>query len=269
MQKLIKQNLKEFDKKTITVYLTLRLLVFIVMIIQIFHKNWEAVFVCFLTLFLFLIPFFIDKKLNIDLPTPLEIIILLFIFAAEILGEIQNFYGIIPYWDMILHTLNGFLFGAIGFSLVDILNEHKKTHLKLTPFYVALVSFCFSMTIGVAWEFFEYGVDKIFLFDMQKDKIVTTMSSVYLDPLQDNNPILVPNIDHTTITYVENGEEKQIQIDGYLDIGLNDTMEDLLVNFIGAITFSVFGYLYIKNREKYKLVEGFIPRVKKRKRTTK
>ena len=113
------------------------------------------------------------------------------------------------------------------------------------------------------------GVDKILLFDMQKDKIVTTMSSVYLDPLQDNNPILVPNIDHTTITYVENGEEKQIQIDGYLDIGLNDTMEDLLVNFIGAITFSVFGYLYIKNREKYKLVEGFIPRVKKRKRTTK
>ena len=269
MQKLIKQNLKEFDKKTITVYLTLRLLVFIVMIIQIFHKNWEAVFVCFLTLFLFLIPFFIDKKLNIDLPTPLEIIILLFIFAAEILGEIQNFYGIIPYWDMILHTLNGFLCGAIGFSLVDILNEHKKTHLKLTPFYVALVSFCFSMTIGVAWEFFEYGVDKILLFDMQKDKIVTTMSSVYLDPLQDNNPILVPNIDHTTITYVEYGEEKQIQIDGYLDIGLNDTMEDLLVNFIGAITFSVFGYLYIKNREKYKLVEGFIPRVKKRKRTTK
>ena len=79
MHKFIKKNLKEFDKTTIAVYLTLRLLVFIVMIIQIFHQNWEAVFLCFLTLFLFLIPFFIDKKFKIDLPTPLEIIILLFI----------------------------------------------------------------------------------------------------------------------------------------------------------------------------------------------
>ena len=72
---------------------------------------------------MFLVPFFIDKKFKIDLPTPLEIIILLFIFAAEILGEIQNFYGIFLYWDMLLHTLNGFLCGAIGFSLIDILNE--------------------------------------------------------------------------------------------------------------------------------------------------
>ena len=123
MHKFIKENIKEFDKKTIIVYLTLRLLVFIVMIIQILHGNWEAVFLCFLTLFLFLVPFFIDKKFKIDLPTPLEIIILLFIFAAEILGEIQNFYGIFLYWDMLLHTLNGFLCGAIGFSLIDILNE--------------------------------------------------------------------------------------------------------------------------------------------------
>ena len=132
MHKFIKENIKEFDKKTIIVYLTLRLLVFIVMIIQILHRNWEAVFLCFLTLFLFLVPFFIDKKFKIDLPTPLEIIILLFIFAAEILGEIQNFYGIFPYWDMLLHTLNGFLCGAIGFSLIDILNEskHKKSLLN-------------------------------------------------------------------------------------------------------------------------------------------
>ena len=105
MHKFIKKNLKEFDKTTIAVYLTLRLLVFIVMIIQIFHQNWEAVFLCFLTLFLFLIPFFIDKKFKIDLPTPLEIIILLFIFAAEILGEIQNFYGITIQWKTYLLIL--------------------------------------------------------------------------------------------------------------------------------------------------------------------
>ena len=116
MHKLVKENIKDFDKKTIAVYFTLRLLVILVMIIQILHGNWEAVFLCVLTLFLFLVPFFIDKKLKIDLPTPLEIVILLFIFAAEILGEIQNFYGIFLYWDMLLHTLNGFFCFSIGFS---------------------------------------------------------------------------------------------------------------------------------------------------------
>ena len=266
MHKFIKENINDFDKKTITVYFVLRLLVIIVMIIQIFHKNWEAVFLCFLTLVLFLIPFFIDKKWNIDLPTPLEIIILLFIFAAEILGEIQNFYGIFPYWDLLLHTLNGFLCAAIGFSLIDILNEHKKKHFRLSPFYLALVAFCFSMTIGVLWEFFEYGVDKIMKYDMQKDQIVTDISSVLINPNNENIPIIIDNIENTTIYYNENGNLKNYTIQGYLDIGLNDTMEDLLVNFIGASIFSIFGYLYVKNRNKYKIVEGFIPTSKKNKR---
>lgn len=264
MHKLVKENIKDFDKKTIAVYFTLRLLVILVMIIQILHGNWEAVFLCVLTLFLFLVPFFIDKKLKIDLPTPLEIVILLFIFAAEILGEIQNFYGIFPYWDMLLHTLNGFLCGAIGFSLIDILNENKnkKKTFKLSPIYVALVAFCFSMTIGVLWEFFEYGVDKVMKYDMQKDKIVENISSVLLNENGENVPMILENILSTTIYYQENGEIREENIKGYLDIGLNDTMEDLLVNFIGAFTFSIFGYLYIKNREKYRLVEGFIPRSK-------
>ena len=264
MHKFIKENINDFDKKTITVYFVLRLLVIIVMIIQIFHKNWEAVFLCFLTLVLFLIPFFIDKKWNIDLPTPLEIIILLFIFAAEILGEIQNFYGIFPYWDLLLHTLNGFLCAAIGFSLIDILNEHKKKPFRLSPFYLALVAFCFSMTIGVLWEFFEYGVDKIMKYDMQKDQIVTEISSVLINPNNENIPIIIDNIENTTIYYNENGNLKNYAIQGYLDIGLNDTMEDLLVNFIGASIFSIFGYLYVKNRNKYKIVEGFIPTSKKK-----
>ena len=265
MHKFIKQNIEEFDKKTIAVYLTLRLLVFIVMIIQILHGNWEAVFLCFLTLVLFLIPFFIDKKWNIDLPTPLEIVILLFIFAAEILGEIQNFYGIFPYWDLLLHTLNGFLCAAIGFSLIDILNEHKKKHFRLSPFYLTLVAFCFSMTIGVLWEFFEYGVDKIMRYDMQKDQIVENISSVLLNPEGENIPVDIDHIENTTIYYNDKGTIKEYTIDGYLDIGLNDTMEDLFVNFVGAMTFSIFGYLYVKNREKYKLVEGFIPTSKRKK----
>ena len=258
MLKKIKNWSKDFDKKTLAVYFTLRLLVIIVLIIQLLHRNWEASFLCILTLILFLIPFFIDKRLKIDLPTPLEITILLFIFSAEILGEIRNFYSLFPYWDLLLHTLNGFLCAAIGFSLIDILNNSSRLHLNLSPIFVTLIAFCFSMTIGVLWEFFEYSADKLLGFDMQKDKFITNISTVEFNPDVENVPVHINNIDSTTINY----DNKEYTFEGYLDIGLNDTMGDLFVNFVGAIIFSIFGYLYIKNRDKYKLVEGFIPRKK-------
>ena len=133
MKKRVKELLADADKKTLTVYFILRFLVLITLIIQVIHQNWQDVFLCFLTLILFFIPFIIDKRFKIDLPTPLEIIILLFIFSAEILGEIQNFYGLFHYWDTILHTLNGFLCAAIGFSLIDILNLITYLYLVFYP----------------------------------------------------------------------------------------------------------------------------------------
>ena len=194
----------------------------------------------------------------------LEIIILLFIFSAEILGEIQNFYGIFKHWDTILHTLNGFLSAAIGFSMIDILNRTERFHIKLTPIFVSLVAFCFSMTIGVLWEFFEFGGDQLFKMDMQKDRIVQTISTVELNKEEENVPIIIDNIKTTTISYIdENNKMQEITIEnGYLDLGIIDTMKDLIVNLIGAIVFSVIGYLYIENLDKYKIAEHFIPVVK-------
>ena len=113
-------------KITATVYLVLRVLVIIAMILQFLKGNYKNVFMCLITLILFAIPIIIDQKLNIKLPNTLEIIIFLFIFSAEILGEIQNFYGVFKHWDTILHTLNGFLCAAIGFSMIDILNRKKR-----------------------------------------------------------------------------------------------------------------------------------------------
>lgn len=156
-----------------------------------------------------------------------------------------------------LHTLNGFLAAGIGFSLVDLLNENSK-RISLSPFFVAIVAFCFSMTIGVLWEFFEYGADRYFRTDMQKDFIVNTISTVTLDPKKDNNAIVVDGIDYT-ILYDANGKELATIEGGYLDIGIIDTMKDLFVNFIGAVAFSIIGFLYIENREKYKFATNFIP----------
>lgn len=252
----IRKTYKQTKKSSLLIYLILRVLVIICMILQIVRGDWNNAFLCALSLILFMIPTIIQDKFKITIPTALESIIYIFIFSAEILGEINNFYGNIPHWDTVLHTINGFLAAGVGFSLIDLLNENSKK-IKLSPAFVAIVAFCFSMTIGVLWEFFEYGADSYLKFDMQKDRVVTSISSVEFDPTHSNTAIPIKNIKETHII-TEDGKNITIE-GGYLDIGLHDTMKDLLVNFVGAIIFSFLGYLYILNREKYKFATNFIP----------
>ena len=248
------------NPKVAAVYVVLRVLVVLVLVAQVFNRNFENVFLCVLTLFLFTVPSFIERTIRIDMPDTLEIIILLFIFAAEILGEIQSYYIHYPYWDTMLHTLNGFLCAAIGFSLLDILNRSEHMSFKLSPVYLALMSFCFSMTIGVLWEFFECGMDQLLMLDMQKDTVVNTISSVMLDPAGGNNRVLIDNI-VDTIVVTADGRQIPLGLGGYLDIGILDTMKDLFVNFIGAVVFSVIGYFYVKSRGHGKFASRFIPQV--------
>lgn len=242
-----------------TVYIILRFLVLGMMVAQFFNRNFENVFLCVLTLILFLLPTILEKQLQIDLPNALEIIILLFIFAAEILGEISSYYTIFAYWDTMLHTLNGFLCAAIGFSLVDLCNRHKRISLSLSPIYMAIVAFCFSMTIGVLWEFFECAMDVFFFLDMQKDTVVNSISSVMLDPTGSQIPVAIHNI--TDVIVVADGQEIPLGLGGYLDIGILDTMMDLFVNFVGAIVFSIVGYFYVKNRGSGRFAKSLIPQV--------
>lgn len=257
MWKAIQMELRE-HKSSFVVYFVLRIAVIIMMILQIYNKNYENVFLCVLTLFLFIVPSFVQVNFKIELPTTLEIIILLFIFAAEILGEISSYYIKYPLWDTVLHIINGFLAAAIGFSMVDILSHNEKIKFDLSPLFMAIVAFCFSMTIGIVWEFFEFGMDTLLGYDMQKDTVIHTINTVYLDPTRTNTVVTIDNIHDVAI----NGES--LGIDGYLDIGLYDTMKDLFVNFIGAAVFSAIGYFYVKARGKGKLVKRFIPTLKKK-----
>lgn len=256
-----RHHLSKNDRRKFILYIILRVLVIVVMAGQILRQNWNNVFLCVLTLILFMIPVIVDKKLNIKLPTPLEVIILLFIFSAEILGEIQNFYGIFKHWDTVLHTINGFLMAAIGFAMIDILNKNPKFHINMSPIFVAFVAFCFSMTIGVLWEFFEFNADQILRTDMQKDYIVQSVSSVSLNPEGKNVAVILNDIQHTDIFSMKDGEQIHTVIPGgYLDIGITDTMKDLMVNFLGAVVFSVIGFLYIQGRGKF--AGSFIPQLK-------
>lgn len=248
--------------KAVVVHLVLQIFVVLTTISQFFHQNYNNVFLCLLTLILFNIPKIVEYRIHIELPTLLEVVILLFIFSAEILGEIHSFYTRIPHWDTMLHTLNGFLMAAIGFAMIDILNRDSRFHISMSPLFVAFVAFCFSMTIGVIWEFFEFSMDQLAGMDMQKDFIVSSVHSVALDPNGLNEVVSIPNIDQTVLYYTQNGEALSYVIDGgYLDIGIKDTMKDLVVNCIGALVFSVIGVFYLKNRGKGKVAAGFIPQM--------
>ena len=252
------------NKKVIlTIYLVLRILVVATMVAQFFNGNYENVMLCVLTLVLFMLPSFCERRLHIDLPDTLEVIVLLFIFSAEILGEIQEFYILIPGWDTVLHTLNGFLCAAIGFSIVNILNEDKRTSMHLSPLYMAVKAFCFSMTIGVLWEFFEFSMDQFTGSDMQKDFFISAVNSVALNPNGLNEVVSLPDIQKTVVYYMDNGEQvSYVMNGGYLDVGILDTMKDLMVNCLGALVFSAIGIVYIKNRGRGKVAQSFIPQLK-------
>ncbi len=227
-----------------------------ILVARFLRADYQSVFICFLTLLLFNIPFWAEKIFKVTIPRELKIIILLFIFAAEILGEIGSFYTHISWWDTMLHTTNGFLMAAIGFSLIDLLNNSPKFHINLSPSFVAVVAFCFSMTVGVVWEFFEFGMDMIFKTDMQKDYIVNAIYTVKLNPEGLNDVVRFPEVTETIL--LKDGEEL-CRINGYLDVGIIDTMKDLIVNCVGAIVFSVIGYFYIIGRNKGVFASKFIP----------
>ena len=241
-------------RSSFLVFYILRLLVLIILVRQVMLGNYEGTFFCALTILLLYVPSWVQVKLRIELPPPLEITILCFIFAAEILGEVNAFYVVIPGWDTMLHTLNGFLAAAVGFSLVMLLNDDERLTFNLSPLFLALVAFCFSMTIGVLWEFFEFGMDFFFGSDMQRDTVIHAIHSASLDPTRSNKVVTIPGIYDVVI----NGES--LGMGGYLDIGIIDTMKDLFVNFIGAVVFSVTGFFYARSKGKTRTpAQSFVP----------
>ncbi len=240
--------------RRLTIRGVLSFLILLTLIRSIFMHRFENVFVCVLSLVLFAMPLLIERSLAIDIPPLMEAIIYCFIYAAEILGEINSFYTLIPGWDTMLHTINGFLVAAVGFCLVDLFDRSERFSFKLSPLFLAIVAFCFSMTVGVLWEFFEFGADQFFGTDMQKDFIVHQVNSVTLNPSGLNEVVHVP-----IESLVVNGEDWMEFPGGYVDIGLIDTMKDLQVNFIGAVAFSLIGFFYVKSRGKGRLAASLIP----------
>lgn len=165
---------------------------------------------CVLGLVVMAIPSMIERKWLIDIPNYMYIVYFVFLYCAIYLGEVRSFYYIIPHWDKILHFFSGAMLGALGFTLVDILNNSKRVQVQLSPFFVALFAFCFALALGAVWEIYEYTFDGLLSLNMQKYAL-------------ENGTLLVGRA------------------------ALTDTMSDIITDAISSLTISVIGFILLKN----------------------
>lgn len=250
--------LKQFYRKnkfTTTLFLIMQGITLACLVRELIVGEWQEIGLCVLTMFLFCLPYLISIIFRVKIPAGLLTIVFLFIFSAEILGEFNDFYQLFPVWDIILHAISGFIAASVGFSLIALLN--KKLDLKqFSQTFLLVVPLCFSLAVGAVWEMLEYSCDTIFQTDTQKDTFVTEIRTVSLGPDRRNKVLKLPDIAETRL-YDQSGREIA-RFDDYLDIGLHDTLEDMFVNFIGAIVFGVIEYLYLTKPRKYAFVRHIL-----------
>lgn len=166
---------------------------------------------CIVGILALIIPSILDRNFKVEIPDKMYCLYLIFLYAAIFLGEVRDFYYTIPYWDTILHGFSGMMIGVIGFSVIDILNV-QNDRVTLSPFFVAFFAFCFAVQVGVFWECYEFTSDGVLGTNMQKYQ------------LKDGTKLI--------------GRE-----------AIEDTMEDLIVDSVGAFVASTIGYISLKYKK--------------------
>ena len=250
------RQIKE-NKVAFLVFVCLWLATLIVLLHGVLVGRWDRVFTGTLCLLLFLVPPFVERGFSLHFPATLEICAYLFVFGAGVLGEIGDFYQRFPAWDAILHAANGFLFAGFGFCLFSLFEKKRRVRTLPSPAYQSFTAFCFSMTVGVLWELFEFGADYFLHTDMQKDHYLKSIHSVLI-PTEGGGIFRAEDI---TQIQIKTANGMSFSLPAYLDVGLFDTMKDLVINLWGALAFCLVGYVYLKRR-RMALAAQFIPRVR-------
>ena len=171
---------------------------------------------CLLGLVVFSLPSIVSRKWKFSIPNFIYVMYYIFLYCAIFLGEVLQFYYLVPHWDTILHFFSGAMLGALGFILVSWLNDSEKIRVSLSPAFVTLFAFCFALSCGAIWEIYEYVFDGLLGLNMQK---FVTAEGVTL-------------IGHEA---------------------LRDTMKDIIVDALAALLISVMGYARMKaDRSSYR-----------------
>lgn len=166
---------------------------------------------CMLGIFAMTIPSILKHKIRLNIPPVMITVYAVFLYCAIYLGEVRNFYFVIPYWDTILHIFSGAALCLLGFTIVNILNDSGKIFFSLSPGFLALFAFCFALSLGVLWEIYEFSVDYFLHTNMQKYALETGEHLI--------------------------GQQ-----------ALFDTMKDFIVDALGALAISLLGYIALKYR---------------------
>lgn len=251
---------KKFVLNLVT-YIFTRMIFLFAGVLSVLRKDYLTAVLCVAALVVFMLPPVIDKKFNIELPGGLEISAAVFTFMCVLGGELGYLYARFPLWDKILHTFSGFLIAAIGLALIEIRNKHREPLQRLSPLMTVVFAFCFSVTVAVCWEVFEFAVDGFTgTTDMQADYIIDAFTSKKVGGETNPLPIVVDGIKDVVITF-EDGREALV-LHGYIDIGIADTMYDMIVAAIGSFVFCAIEFIALVKRNRHaKLIsESFVPK---------
>jgi len=148
-----------------------RALIFVVgleWIYLLYSTQWLSLFLVSLILIVLFSPIIFKNRFQVEIPAEFHITAVIFTFAALYLGEIQEFYQRVWWWDIALHASAGFLMGIFGFLMIYLLNESERVYIHLTAGFIAIFAFTFAVTTGTIWEIFEFSMDQFFGFNMQK-----------------------------------------------------------------------------------------------------
>ncbi len=166
---------------------------------------------------LILLPPLLDKVVNIKIPPLMEIIFVLFCFAGVILGDVFNFYGIIGWWDSLLHTISGVLFGIVGYAIINTFNYVENDKIRFSPLFVSIWVVCFSLAMGAFWELIEYAMDG--LFGLNSQQFMDNRGTI-----ADGTPL----VGHAALT---------------------DTMKDLFLDLVGSLFISIIGFIDLRKQK--------------------
>lgn len=169
------------DKIQNSVIIFLRATIFLAIAGAGINKRWALFFSSTLVLSLTFLPYFITKEYKINLPVEFEFGIILFIYASLFLGELHDYYIKYWWWDILLHTGSGIALGFAGFLILYVLYYQNK--IKAKPIWIAIFAFCFAVAIGSLWEIFEFTMDYMFGFNMQKTGLTDTMWDLIVDSI--------------------------------------------------------------------------------------
>jgi len=167
---------------------------------------------CVLGIVVIHIPSFLERRLKVEIPIPLFIMYIIFLYCGIFLGEVRSFYYLVPHWDTMLHYFSSFMAGIFGFMVVSILNKDENINVHMSSVFVSIFAFCFSLTVGGLWEIYEYAFDGLLQLNMQKFML-----------------------------------EDGTQLIGRL--ALDDTMKDLIIDALGAFLASTIGYFSLKTHK--------------------